>query len=232
MVSRTYQGQRYTVKDNNFIWSISMDKDYLWNTQPFSNLPAHPARAGLAPEQIFSEEWAKFCAESHSDLDPPNFVLGSILGSCEHRLKQRDATIAASIITWLGTNIGRHYLEQSETFARSMYKPHAYLASWVIENVRQSHVNSGYRLLEHCLAVNGPKAVRLTAGDLSVAESIALWLGGEEGQAFLAGCEKKIARQAQEDSFRHHLSANLRLDPGAVNHVMQMAASYEPKASA
>lgn len=56
-------------------------------------------------EKAFAEQWEK---EQDDDL------LAFLLGSDNHRgnLSERDAQVAATVIQWLGTNVGQNFLEK------------------------------------------------------------------------------------------------------------------------
>jgi hypothetical protein len=72
-------------------------------------------RGGLA-ERIYAEEWAKKNTRS-SWINHGCTALELILtpaGKLPRPVSQRDATIAATVIQWLGTNCGHAFLQETE----------------------------------------------------------------------------------------------------------------------
>lgn len=208
-----------------------MDHDYLWNTKHFTAAPMRPPRQGLIGENVFASEWAKLMADTENINNPPNEALSGVLGSYGYRLNQRSATVAASLVCWLGTNIGRCFLDNAAVMGKTTpLRGDAYLMAWAVENIRRSSTNHGRRALEACLISDATPTVvpKLSAADYEVAEHVVMWLGDEDGQRFLKACETEIKRQNQAESFRHHLTSNLKLEPSAVTCVLKMAAEYRP----
>lgn len=212
-----------------------MDHDYLWDTRPFDSAPTRPPRQGFIGENVMAAEWAKLMADTNDIDSPPNDTLSCVLGSYGYRLTQRSATVAASLVCWLGTNIGRCFLDVAARLAATTcQKSDAYLMAWAVQNTRCSSVNHGRRTLEACLISDATptKVPKLSGADYEVAEHVVIWLGSENGQRFLKTCETEIKRQNQVEQFRHHLESNLRLAPSAVNCVLKMAAEYRPTPAA
>jgi len=82
----------------------------------------HAARTSQehnALEKTFAEEWADRndsclnCPEPHGTLD---YILAEDQQRMAHEWSQRDATVAASVIQWLGTEEGVHFL--ADVFVR------------------------------------------------------------------------------------------------------------------
>lgn len=69
-------------------------------------------------ERIFAEEWAK----RNASVIGGDVLLDHLLAVDANRprgeVKQRDATVAATIIQWLGTHVGQCFLRDVEERAR------------------------------------------------------------------------------------------------------------------
>lgn len=198
------------------------DDAYLWELPQLDATPARKAREGVLSEHIFAAHWAKLM-ERDDGMSAPNQVLSYILRNMRHPISQRAATVAASVVCWYGTPIGRAFLDQAEVLAKVLLsRRDAYLAAWSIQNHR-SNISS--RTLEHCLGPEeGRKEVpEATAYDLEVAEHVAHWMGSDDGQKFLRGCREEIAQRRPEQDLDFHLSAQLRLPRHEVNAVLGMA---------
>lgn len=156
-------------------------------------LPPYP-RQGMVPECIYAAEWAKLMTEKQSILwdDEHGHGLARVLPYLPGELTQRDASLAASFICWLGTHVGNAFLAQAidGTFnRRGSERMDATLCAWVLENKRISWINRGVRTIEHWLA---DARMELTARDLEVAECVAYWLGSDAAEHFLLQCERQI----------------------------------------
>lgn len=189
---------------------------YLWDIPDLEHQPFVPARPGIVGEGVYLRQWQRRMAAPYDALDddpvPPNARLALILDGTPHRLCQRDASLAASFMTWLGTNGGQGFLALAHTLAKApcgLSASEAYLAGWALQNRRQVGVNSGYRTLEFLLAENrqfdpdepdrlNPEP-RMSVDDLETMECLVVWLGREEGQSFLAACQQdlEVAREVE-----------------------------------
>lgn len=160
------------------------------------HIPLRAPRTGMA-EAVFVAEWQRWNPRETQ-------LLGRLLG--RKRPSQRDAQVAASFVSWLGTNVGSSYLHQarqrlalgSEDFAEA-----AYLTAWALTNRRKL---DGLRVVEFILAkdqdinkglslweMNNHKVLRsdmadVTLRDLDVIESIVSWLATSEGAMFIETC--------------------------------------------
>jgi hypothetical protein len=183
-----------------------IDDEYLWDTSEFNHSPARSPREGVIGEQVFSAQWAKLMEDDGNLMEPPNAQFARVLCTLPKvQLDQRAATVAASMVNWFGTNIGRAFLNRAELMSNAMLsKSEAYVAAWSIENMRRSY-DGGIRTLEHCLMTDAQMAridktlPTLTATDLEVAEHLAMWLGESRGQAFLRKCFEELERREAED---------------------------------
>lgn len=205
-----------------------MDHEQLWDTEHYFAEPAQPPRKGLIGEMVMYAAWVQHTKDNDDGQSPPNSTLASILGPYPYPLTQRTATVAASLICWLGTNIGKCFLNEANKLAASVRSTEdAYRMSWAQQNQRRSGTNGGWRTLELILAENG-QVILATAEEVEAAEQVASWLGSTAGQDFLTQCEAEIARQQHGERFLHHLTANLNLSDSQAEHVLKMAASYQP----
>lgn len=172
-----------------------------------SHTPMYPPRAEHHGEQVFAEKWAELMAKEggiYADYFS-NVELQSILHAGDY-LTQRMATVAATFVQWLGTSCGRGFIEQARR-RPSLNQADAFVAEWAIENYRHAAVNSGYRAIEHILALpedraNGSLRCRpeLSVDDYETVEHVVYWLGIAQGSAFILSCEKEIAeRMLAED---------------------------------
>lgn len=140
---------------------------------------------------------------------------------------QRAASIAASMMRWFGTNVGRCFLGKGKDLLPAL-SSRAYLAAWAVENQREY----GLRLIHHVLSLqsledstalgsvtNPNKRPHLTTRDYEVCELVAAWLGKPKGQAFLAECEAEIQERLKQESAermaRHLSSLEARQNPAA-----------------
>jgi hypothetical protein len=208
-----------------------MDKEYLWDLLQFAHQPMRPPRNGFVGENVFHAEWSRHVADTNAMDSPPNEKLADLLGAHPFQLTERSATVAASLVCWLGTNMGRCFLEEAAKLAkRHTCSQEAYLMAWAAQNARRSFCNHGRRALESCLISDAePNLVPvLSADDYEVAEHLVMWLGSKDGQKFLKTCETEIKRQNHAESFKSHLVNNLKLSPSSLNQVLKMAAEYHP----
>ncbi len=174
--------------------------------------PMIPPRPGVTGEEVFAARWE---AENRA---PGRF--NAILDRPDHWTTQRHATLAATIVTWLGTNVGAGFLYQAERLARTMIRADAYVAQWTLENRRQVLVGSGWRRIEQMLMTpdqqqarqrdgvqrGGAIRVRTNIRDFEVAEQLMAWLGSNEGQRFIAAAHLEID-QRDAAAWRAHRSA-------------------------
>lgn len=157
--------------------------------------PIREPRKGFPREHVFAGRWqrlmqAKCCA------------LRSVLQDYLGPIGQREASVAASVVTWLGTNIGQALLDDAKSrLSRSpdpspsgYHASDSHLAAWAAEN-RRKRGYGGVRLLEILLAERSEldTVARPTADDYEVAEHVMFWLGQYDGQRFLEQCQAEVA---------------------------------------
>jgi hypothetical protein len=161
--------------------------------------PVTAPRSGFRGEQVFTRLWIDLMngpANEYNDDSP----LGCVLSHYRFNITQREATVAASVIGWLGCNCGQatltnaHRLTETSIYSRA----EAYQMAWMHHNRRRVYHNSGMRALEHIMEVaDEPNMARLTAEDHEVADLVWYWLGTDEGQAFLSSCENALIQRAE-----------------------------------
>lgn len=69
-------------------------------------------------ERIFADEWAKLNASVIGGNVLLDHVLAVDANHPKGEVKQRDATVAATVIQWLGTHVGQGFLRRVEERAR------------------------------------------------------------------------------------------------------------------
>ena len=173
---------------------------------PLKHEPCRPARPDVYAEGIFVESWQRFLAtptDPAFDDEPLEVVLCNLVGEID----QRSATVAASFICWLGTNIGRGFLLEAERMKAKFpdAHSHAYLAAWTFQNMRRPHVNSGWRTINAILP-DWP----VEAADIEVADSVAYWLGTERGQRFLREVNAEIEETCRQLRERNAMQIRAR----------------------
>lgn len=164
------------------------------------NQPPRPHHIG---EYVFLSRWQELMGVHEGENEDAPFSI--ILQDLCSNPTQRDATVAAEFIRWLGTNCGRGYLTQASELAAKLSnhhsdRPRAYVMQWTMTNTRVRHVNNGVRTIEWWFvnsedkqSWSGPSWLpEISARDLEVAENIAHWLGTEAGQVFITQCEREI----------------------------------------
>lgn len=163
----------------------------------------------LLPEKVFAREWEALASAlidlDDIDDDGPNVTRGQSIAAGHNRMLgigQAEATLAATFITWLGTNVGNCFLGKGRRMEQDLSGQHlpgmGFLAAWAIHNARNIGHNSGWRSCEY-LSWDGewndarrydPPA--MTAAQLEILENMVRWLGTSDGAAFLARCEALI----------------------------------------
>ena len=186
------------------------DNFYLFDLVPFLHEPLRPPRDGCVGEAVFAERWKRLMALQLEENSPHSARLAVILSHMAEPLSQRHATVAASFVTWLGTNIGLSFVREAQRLVEQL--PHdpekAWLAQWTWHNRRLSWMNNGIRSIEYILAPletftrdflsSLSRLPDLSASDYETVEGIVIWLSTREGSHFLSGCERAIERRLAE----------------------------------
>jgi hypothetical protein len=180
--------------------------------------PAIPVRQNILGEVVYNEHWQALMRRElvdHPDYfsNTPNAMLADILRGLPHGINQREATVATTLIVWLGTACGQGFINSGRRYAERLgcSLEQGYYHAWAAQNVRASWVNHGYRLIELLLApahspMRRPRGSfqpelpfacastvpQLTTVDHEVCEHVAAWLGTPLGQAFVTEAEREI----------------------------------------
>jgi hypothetical protein len=140
-----------------------------------------------------------------------------------NRPSQRDAQVAASFVSWLGTGVGDSFLYQakqrlkngSEDFSES-----AYITAWAITNKRKI---DNTRIIEFILSRDEDwhtelhhktikkNHVQISLSDLDVVESIIVWLSTSEGDLFINTCIKSCEIDSIQKRHLFYLENNIDL---------------------
>lgn len=189
---------------------------------PLTHVSVRPDRPDLVGECVFSEQWRDLMAKEPSwtgPLDHADPCWTDVFGEMMGEPDQRDATVAATFIQWLGTNVGYGFLLSAENLMRAVgasrpagFNP--YLALWASRNLRRSGVNFNLTLAELLLAHpsddRGPhgfptRPPDLSSRDLELMSRAAAWLDSDGGQAFLQ--RAKVEIRARIDAIVEHSAA-------------------------
>lgn len=173
-----------------------------------------PDRDDVIGEVVFSQHWKRLMSEPYefADDDEPEPQLRRII---HRRPTQVDATVAATIIQWLGTNVGGALLYEGrkvrEQVDSGRMKAACFVAVWALDNRHRRWVDHGVTLLQGLLVqpdvprdwagtpINYP---RLLLTHVEVAEAIMAWLGETAGWSWLETVEAEIA--LRRDAERHY----------------------------
>lgn len=184
------------------------------NLIPLLHEPLVPPRDGIIGEHVYSTTWKRLMVIAPATWDDST-MLDVILTQYGSPVGQREASVCASVICWLGTNCGSSFLNScNKLVTENVFhdRADAYLAAWAIFNKRRKSINSGVRTIEHCLSTSSvsPRheasgqmrpALDLTADDYECIECLIQWLGGTEGQKFIAYCEIESKLQRDRPTF-------------------------------
>lgn len=181
--------------------------------------PMIPARPGHNGEQVYASTWAA-AMEPTGDEDEGQTPIEIVLRDLDvQELTQRHATVAATVICWLGCNIGYATLRRAEAerAAGRWSDAHCYLFAWTLENMRRIGRNSNIRCVEYMLTppddrretrsigdVGITRLPELSAIDLEVIDHVMLWLAEADGQRFLRLCDAQIKALDDEDRIRRN----------------------------
>lgn len=172
----------------------------------FVHEPRRPVRPDVIGEVVFMRRWQALqdADEKPDDLDGRNSILRSILSLTRHETNQRDATVCASMMRWLGTNNGKGFLNAAEDLVAVLGdRQRSFVAAWAIENIRDQQKSMGLNSIDAALAPDprelGAAALdvdlRPSGNDIDTINMLIQWLGGQRGAEFLEGCRKEIAAE-------------------------------------
>lgn len=164
----------------------------------------HPTRGGMPGEAAFLTAWQEIMDRCAGDDEEPCPLDGvhSARWSRRPAIDQADATMAATLVQWLGTNAGACLIHQARALQRSgLSGPEAFVAAWAIRNARRRATNSDLRSIESMMIPPGEprnldgdphRAPEITLRQYETAEHVCAWLGSPEGQGFIAAREREI----------------------------------------
>lgn len=116
------------------------------------HIPLAPPRKGTPGEGIYLELWREWATKNPAEWR-------QIFHECNHPIRQRAASVAASFMVFMGCNGGLCFTHQAKELADRgafPYREAAFLAAWALENRRRTGVNSGLRTSEYMLAAKHP----------------------------------------------------------------------------
>jgi hypothetical protein len=150
---------------------------------PLVHNPIHPARTGTPGEGIYLQLWREYVAADEGRL-------AYILGCVTNEPNQRDASVCASFMVYMGCNGGQGFTHSAEIHAKQIgHRSDGFLAAWAIDNKRRSGINSGLRTIEFILAEQHPICAEgfnvgrvawdlvpdITMRDIDVIEAMVVW---------------------------------------------------------
>lgn len=170
---------------------------------PLMHRPLRPDRDGCLGEAVYTYRWhERMSAQPHAEPGGRPFDL--VMDGLPGHPTQRDAVVAASFAQWLGSHLGRVFLQEARRHAVDARTEagmrRAFAETWAMADLRRPHVNGGFRLHEGILALaeavppHGEPRRRptCTQRDVEVIEQVAAWLGTDDGRMFTALCEAEI----------------------------------------
>lgn len=169
---------------------------------PLKHEPIRPARTCTPREGMFLQRWQAYAPAIDSSVGYDylsNFE--RIFYDASSVADQRQASVAASFITFMGCNGGMGFTWMCERFAASVIfqncREDAFLAAWALEDKRCRGTNHGLRTSEYALAVQHPIAEQsaghrtadwslvpvISADDRDTLECMVRWWAGTEAKA-------------------------------------------------
>lgn len=148
--------------------------------------PIHPPHPCTPGEVIYLKLWQDYLQADPSRLDG---ILWEVCGETT----QRDASVCASFMVYMGCQGGAELSARAERLNTSMNysREDAYMAAWSVINARMRGTNHGLRTIEYMLAeghpikdaplggggadVNWSKVPDLSMRDIDVVECMVRW---------------------------------------------------------
>lgn len=186
---------------------------------PLSHLAIRTPRADVIGEVVYAARWVELMDMPIADFwasEVPS-RLHLVLQAITSEPTQRQATVAATFIQWLGCNCGQGFLHAAQQARANSVHPHQ--VAWAIHNHRSRGLNGGTRAIEGILAPWEffsiedrylsalTRVPELTVDDYETVEHVVAWLDGCEGELFLKKCQADLelqARQRREFSLLEH----------------------------
>lgn len=183
-----------------------------------SHQPFRRPRTDFTGECMFASSWLRLMAspavEDDNNRRGVSTKLELILSVYPHEITQRTASIAASFITWLGTNMGMCFLGEAVKISEKLgNRQDGFISAWAITNRRMQGIDQGVRAIEAILreedygqshdlfSYRRPNAPLLTAADTEVVDHLVEWLAEEEGMEFVRKCEFEITSLKDAQSY-------------------------------
>ena len=201
----------------------------------FDHSPITAPRSDHHGEQVFAALWQALMAREPGEwaYTMANHMLCAVLRWRDDEVTQRSASVAATFVKWLGTACGASFLLDCERLAaQHPGSGHGYLMAWAVENERKSWLNSGFRAIEHILALPENRttgalstlrtAPALSVDDYEVIEAVVFWLSGTEGLEFVAQCKEELAHRKMAEDVA---AAIARRDYGMLKHLIARKAA-------
>ncbi|MBU0917846.1 MAG: hypothetical protein KKD97_15985 [Gammaproteobacteria bacterium] len=191
-----------------------MKIDEQLNLVELEHLPVKPPRPGTPGEGIYLDLWRDYLAANPRRLD-------SILRDTMSEPTQRDATVCASFMVFMGCNGGRDLAGNAQRLLSSsrMRSHEAFMAAWANLNERRRGVDHGLRAIEYILAPEHPirhpsvggcavdwqKVPEITMQDIDVIECMVVWWSTADAAEM-----RSIAEPMIEAATKKHLSEIFR----------------------
>jgi hypothetical protein len=177
------------------------------------HMPIRPPRQGHISERVYCSRWIDLMntplaeEEQEDGMEPPCRLSHNVLPEIRayRRIRQRDARVAASMVSWLGTNVGLSVLIDAKKIRDSA--PHwargkAYHMAWALENTRNRCLSGGWKISEYLLAPADHfqkgelmQMPNYTWQDEEVLAHTFAWVGTLEGSEFVDSCNKQITAE-------------------------------------
>ena len=171
-----------------------------------------PSRAGFPGEVAFLSAWQSLMVGAPADGSDPLLEAHSDRWDGSPAPDQADATVAATLVQWLGTNAGACLIQQARALeSGGLTGPEAYRAAWAVRNARKRWINSGLRTIERLMIPQDAEigfdgepyeAPVLTVRQYETAEHVCAWLGTEAGKAFVTAREREMEAFGEHERMR------------------------------
>jgi hypothetical protein len=173
------------------------------------HVPIRPAR-NMIEEQVFARRWEALMKPSR--LPYESSMIARILIGYPYEINQRVASVLASLICWLGTNVGKSFLDTGRQIRENVpLIRFPYLAAWGECNARIFGMNSRARQIEFLTRTQDDMDrdvfQEVSVKDLEALDQLCIWLGREEGKLFISSCEEEIERRKELEALVFHSAA-------------------------
>ena len=170
------------------------------NLIPLEHIPFAQPRHGTPGEGIYLRLWKEYLAVHPGKLE-------RILNATLRPITQRDVSICASFMVFMGCNGGRTiHLKAKLLMQHGMREHDAFMAAWALDNQRTVGINHGLRTIEYMLAAEHPikegnlgsrgidwtKVPTISMDDIDAIECMVAWWSGFDGTEMRAIAEPMI----------------------------------------